>query len=94
MAALTVSGLEPYEIINLGNHRCEDLSRVIALLERELKVKAQQELLPIQPGDVPATFADIDRATTKLGFQPLTPIDVGIPRFVQWYFDYFRLPRR
>jgi UDP-glucuronate 4-epimerase len=50
--------------------------------------------LPIQPGDVPATYADIDRARTKLGFKPLTPIDVGIPRFVQWYFDYHRLPRR
>jgi nucleoside-diphosphate-sugar epimerase len=46
-----------------------------------------------QPGDVPATYADIRRAQEKLGFQPLTPIDVGIPRFIQWYFDYHRRSR-
>ena len=94
VAALMAPGLDVYEIINLGNHRAEELQRVIGILESELKLKADQQLLPIQPGDVPATYADIDRARTKLGFKPLTPIDVGIPRFVQWYFDYHRLPRR
>jgi UDP-glucuronate 4-epimerase len=93
VAALMAPGLDRYEIINLGNHRAEELLKVISILESELKVKAVQDLLPIQPGDVPATYADIDRAKTKLGFQPLTPIEVGIPRFVQWYFDYHRLPR-
>ena len=88
VAALMAPGLDPYEIINLGNHRAEELLRVIGILEGELKVKAEQQLLPIQPGDVPATYADIARAREKLDFQPLTPIDVGIPRFVQWYFDY------
>jgi UDP-glucuronate 4-epimerase len=91
LASLTAFGLEPYEIINLGNHQAEDLETVIALLERELGVKARQDLLPIQPGDVPATFADIDRAREKLGFQPLTPIEVGVPRFVRWYLDYHGL---
>ena len=94
VAALMAPGLEAYEIINLGNHRAEELQRVIGILESELKLKAEQNLLPIQPGDVPATYADIGRAREKLGFEPLTPIDVGIPRFVQWYFDYHRLPRR
>ena len=94
VAALMAPGLDAYEIINLGNHRAEELQRVIGILESELKLKAEQQLLPIQPGDVPATYADIARARTKLGFEPLTPIDVGIPRFVQWYFDYHRLPRR
>ena len=94
VAALMAPGLDVYEIINLGNHRAEELQRVIGILESELKLKAEQQLLPIQPGDVPATYADIARARTKLGFEPLTPIDVGIPRFVQWYFDYHRLPRR
>ena len=47
----------------------------------------------MQPGDVPATFADIDRARSKLGFQPTTPIDEGVPRFVRWYLDYHGLPR-
>ena len=94
VAALMAPDLDVYEIINLGNHRAEELQRVIGILESELKLKAEQDLLPIQPGDVPATYADIARAREKLGFEPLTPIDVGIPRFVQWYFDYHRLPRR
>jgi len=93
LAALMAPGLERYEVINLGNHRCEDLPRVIELLENELGIKAKQDLLPIQQGDVPATFADINLAQTKLGFQPETPIDIGIPRFVQWYLDYHHLPR-
>jgi len=94
VGALMAPGLDVYEIINLGNHRAEELLKVIGILERELKLKAEQNLLAIQPGDVPATYADIGRAKEKLGFEPLTPIDVGIPRFVQWYFDYHRLPRR
>jgi UDP-glucuronate 4-epimerase len=94
VGALMAPGLDIYEIINLGNHRAEELQRVIGILESELKLKAEQNLLPIQPGDVPATFADISRAREKLGFEPLTPIEVGIPRFVQWYFDYHRLARR
>jgi UDP-glucuronate 4-epimerase len=94
LASLMSPDLERYEIINLGNHQAEELTRVIALLEQELGVKVQQELLPIQPGDVPATFADISRAQEKLGFEPVTPINVGIPRFVKWYLDYHHLPRR
>jgi UDP-glucuronate 4-epimerase len=92
MSTLLVPGLDRYEIFNIGNHRSEPLSRVIALLEQELGVTAAQELLPIQPGDVPATFADIRRARAKLGFDPATPIDEGVPRFVRWYKDYHRLP--
>jgi UDP-glucuronate 4-epimerase len=91
LGSLMVSGLEPYEIINLGNHHSEELVAVIALLEKELNVKAQKELLPIQPGDVPATFANIDKAREKLGFEPITPIAAGIPRFISWYLDYHRL---
>jgi UDP-glucuronate 4-epimerase len=94
VAALMAPGLEVYEIINLGNHRAEELLKVIGILESELKIKADQKLLPIQPGDVPATYADIARAREKLSFEPLTPIEVGIPRFVQWYLDYHGLPRR
>jgi UDP-glucuronate 4-epimerase len=94
VAALMASGLDRYEILNLGNHRAEELTKVIALLETELKVKAKQELLPIQPGDVPATFADITRARTKLSFEPTTAIEAGIPRFVTWYLDYHHLPSR
>ncbi len=92
VASLTAPGLAPYEVFNIGNHRSEHLSRVIGLLEEHLGVTAQQELLPIQPGDVPATFADIRRAQAKLGFYPTTPIDEGVPRFIRWYKEYHRLP--
>jgi UDP-glucuronate 4-epimerase len=92
LAALMVPGLAPYEIINLGNHRSEELTLVISLLEQELGVEAQKELLPIQPGDAPATFADIRRAREKLGFHPSTPINTGIPRFIKWYREYHGLP--
>jgi UDP-glucuronate 4-epimerase len=91
LAALMAPGLEPFEIINIGNHHPEQLTRIIALLEQELGVKAQQELLPLQPGDVTATFADIRRARAKLGFQPTTTIEEGIPRFIQWFKEYFQL---
>ncbi|MFZ5451544.1 MAG: NAD-dependent epimerase/dehydratase family protein [Thermodesulfobacteriota bacterium] len=94
LASLMAPGLDRYEIINLGNHQAEELPRIIALLEQELGVKAQQDLLPMQPGDVPATFADITRARAKLGFQPVTPIDQGVPLFVHWYFQYHGLARR
>lgn len=88
LGALRAPHLEPYEIFNIGNHRTEPLLKVIALLERELGVKAIQELLPLQPGDVPATFADVERARIKLGFNPATPIESGIPRFVSWFKKY------
>ena len=90
LAALMVPDLKPYELLNLGNHRPERLSKVIALLEQELGVKAQQELLPMQPGDVPATCADIRRAQARLGFQPATAIEEGIARFIQWFREYHR----
>jgi UDP-glucuronate 4-epimerase len=88
VASLMASGLTPYEIFNIGNHRPEPLLKVIGLLEQELGVKAKQELLPIQPGDVPATCADIERARIKLGFQPTTSIESGISRFITWYKSY------
>jgi len=91
VAALMAPGLEPYEVINLGNHRPEKLPKVIALLEQELGVKARQELLPIQPGDVPATFAEIGRARAKLGFQPTISIEEGISRFIRWFKEYHQL---
>jgi UDP-glucuronate 4-epimerase len=91
VAALLTEGLAPYEIFNLGNHRAEPLTKVIRLLEEHLGVTARQELLPLQPGDVPATFADISLAQSKLGFYPRTPIEEGIPRFIAWYRRYHGL---
>jgi len=80
----------PHRVYNLGNHRSEPLLRFIGILERELGVKAQLDLQPMQPGDVPETYADIAASERDLGFKPTTPIDVGIPNFVKWYKDYHR----
>jgi UDP-glucuronate 4-epimerase len=78
----------PHRIYNIGNHRAEPLDRVIDLLEDAIGRHAIRHDLPMQPGDVAATFADIDAIRRDLGFAPHTAIDVGIPNFVRWYRDY------
>ncbi len=81
----------PFRLYNLGNHRAEDLRHFVAVLEGALGKKAKVALLPMQPGDVEATFADIGSAQRDLGFAPKTAIDLGLPRFVAWYKDYHAL---
>ena len=61
---------------------------MIQILSDALGVKPEMEMMPMQPGDVPATYADIDRINAKLGYEPTTPISTGIPRFVDWYKSY------
>ena len=87
-ASLTRDGLDRYELFNLGNHRAENLMDMISILAGELGVTPRMEMLPMQPGDVEATYADIARARAKLNFEPATPIAAGIPRFVLWYREY------
>ena len=87
LAALFTEGLDPYEVINLGNHRSEPLLKVIGLIEKELGVEAEKIMLPMQPGDIKESFADIDRARSKLGYEPTTPVEGGIHAFVQWYLE-------
>jgi UDP-glucuronate 4-epimerase len=90
------SGDPPHRIYNLGNHHPEPLLRFIAVLEQALGRTAEKQLLPMQPGDVPESFADIEASRRDLGFDPKTPIEVGIPNFVRWYRDYNALepPRK
>ena len=78
----------PHALYNIGNHRSEELLRVVELLERETGRTAVIELAPMQPGDVPDTFADISAIERDHGFAPTTSIDEGIPRFVAWFRDY------
>ncbi|MBL8571873.1 MAG: NAD-dependent epimerase/dehydratase family protein [Phreatobacter sp.] len=73
---------------NLGNHRSEPLMRFIGEIERATNRKAVIEFLPMQPGDVKETYADIEASRRDLGFEPKTPIDEGIPRFVDWFRKY------
>lgn len=87
-AALSVEGLGAYEILNLGNHRAESLMDMIATIAAALGVKPDMDMLPMQPGDVPVTCADVERAGRKLGYRPTTPISVGIPKFIEWYRAY------
>lgn len=81
----------PYRIYNIGNHSPVELLEFIAVLERKLGVKAKINLLPIQPGDVPATWADVADLMADVGFSPATTIDEGIGRFVEWYREYYRI---
>ncbi len=81
----------PYRIYNIGNHAPVRLLRLIEVLEDCLGRKAEKRLLPMQPGDVPATYADIDDLTRDVGFTPSTPIEVGVERFVRWYRDHYRV---
>ena len=82
------SGTPPHALYNLGNNKSEKLLDFIAALERALGRKAEMKLEPVQPGDVPATYADIEASRRDLGFEPSTPISVGIPKFVEWYRRY------
>jgi UDP-glucuronate 4-epimerase len=87
-SSLFSTKLDKADVLNLGNHRSEDLMDMIVILAKALGVEPELEMLPMQAGDVPATYADTARASEKLGFEPTTPISVGIPKFVEWYKQY------
>lgn len=82
------SSKAPWKIYNVGNNNPEELSRVVSLLEKKFGRTATKEMLPMQPGDVPATYADIDDLAQDIGFRPSTTIEDGIERFVKWYREY------
>jgi len=85
------SALGPEELFNIGNNRSEELLHLIEVLAGALGVEPKMEMLPMQPGDVPATYADVSRISAKLGYRPTTPIEVGVPSFVKWYREYHHL---
>ena len=78
----------PHALYNIGNHRSEELGHMIDLIEQACGRRAERNLMPMQDGDVPATFADIDAIQRDIGFAPTTPISEGVPRFVDWYKAY------
>ncbi len=81
----------PWRIYNIGNNNPEQLLHVVAVLERALGRSAEKELLPMEPGDVPATYADVDDLMRDVGFRPSTSIEDGVARFVQGFKDYHQL---
>jgi len=81
----------PYRLYNIGSHRPVELLRYIEVLEDCLGRKAVKNLLPLQPGDVPDTYADVEALVADVGYQPSTPIEEGVARFVAWYREYYRV---
>ncbi|WP_337169682.1 NAD-dependent epimerase [Gemmatimonas aurantiaca] len=81
----------PYRIYNIGNNNPVELMHLIATLEQALGRTAEKRMLPIQPGDVPATYADVDALVQDVGFAPRTSIETGVANFVAWYRDYYRV---
>ena len=81
----------PYRIYNIGNHQPVNLLYFIEVIERCVGKQAKKNLLPLQPGDVPATYADVDDLVRDVGFKPNTSIEAGVEKFVRWYRDYYRI---
>ncbi len=80
----------PYRLYNIGNSRPVPLMQLITVLENCLGIEAKKEFLPMQPGDVPATYADIDDLAAEVGFAPRTDIEVGVAKFVAWYKEHYK----
>ncbi|MBD3225264.1 MAG: NAD-dependent epimerase/dehydratase family protein [Caldithrix sp.] len=85
------SSYAPYRIYNIGNNQPEKLMYLIRLLEKGIGKKAKQNLLPLQPGDVKQTYADITDLQRSTGFKPTTSLDEGVAKFIQWYKEYYKL---
>ncbi|RZM28016.1 MAG: NAD-dependent epimerase/dehydratase family protein [Sphingomonas sp.] len=90
-AAKPGGSVSPHTIYNIGNNRSEELGRVIELVEAATGREAIRDYQPMQPGDVPETAADISAIARDLGFAPTIAIDVGVPRFVEWFREYHRM---
>ncbi|MGB3790477.1 MAG: NAD-dependent epimerase [Phormidesmis sp.] len=82
----------PYKIYNIGNHSPVTLMDFIAIIETAMGEKAKKNMLPMQPGDVPATYADVQDLMDDVGFKPSTPLSVGMQKFVDWYREYYDEP--
>jgi len=83
----------PFRLYNIGNNQPVQLLRYIEVLEEALGRKAIKNFLPLQPGDVPETFADIDDLVRDVGYRPATPVEVGVRRFVDWFCEYYGYKR-
>jgi UDP-glucuronate 4-epimerase len=81
----------PYRVYNIGNHQPVELARYIEIIEQCVGRRAEKILLPLQPGDVPDTYADVEELMHDVGYSPSTPVEVGIARFVEWYREYYRV---
>jgi UDP-glucuronate 4-epimerase len=83
------SSFAPFRLYNIGNHQPVQLMRYIEVIEECLGRKAEKNFLPLQPGDVPETFADIEDLVRDVGYRPATPVEVGVRKFVDWFCEYY-----
>jgi len=88
------SSFAPYRLYNIGNNKPVELMRFIEIIEEKLGKKAVKNLLPLQEGDVPETYADVDDLMRDVDFKPATRIEVGIGNFIEWYIDYYKINRK
>jgi UDP-glucuronate 4-epimerase len=89
-AATPAASAAPYRLYNIGSDRPIQLLKYIELIEQNLGRKAEYRMLPLQPGDVPDSHADVEALRHDVGYTPTTPVEVGVARFVEWYRDYHR----
>jgi len=82
----------PYRLYNIGNQRPVDLMKYIGLVEECLGMEAEKNMLPLQPGDVPDTWADVEDLVRDVGYRPQTPVEEGVGKFVEWYLSYYGKP--
>ncbi|MBI1770280.1 MAG: NAD-dependent epimerase [Bacteroidetes bacterium] len=87
------SSFAPYKLYNIGNNEPIELLHFIETIELKLGMRAKKNFLPMQDGDVPETFADVDDLINSVGFRPSTPIEVGIGKFIDWYLDYYKIKK-
>lgn len=87
----TGTSYAPYRLYNIGNNQPVELLRFIEVIEECLGMKAEKNMLPLQPGDVPATYANVDDLMNDVGFKPATSIEEGIANFIAWYRDYYKI---
>jgi len=85
------SSAAPYKLYNIGNNEPVELMYMIETIEKCLGKTAEKNMMPIQPGDVPATYADVDDLIRDVGFRPATPIETGIANFIEWYRDFYQV---
>ena len=91
MAIDSISPVAPFRLVNIGNSQPERLSDFIRAIEKSLGIEAEKNFMPMQPGDVPATWADTRLLELLTGYRQKTNIEMGVARFVEWYKDYYSI---
>ena len=81
----------PYQLFNIGNNSPVELMDYIGAVEEKLGMEAKKNFLPLQIGDVPATYADVEALEQKVGYKPATPVKEGVSRFIEWYKEYYKV---